>query len=80
MKKLFMILLCTSLLFANVAKKDKNESTAIETALTIVLVPVFVGALVYQTAGALVGYPFRVIAREIKELEKKIIKKIDYFI
>ncbi|WP_294964073.1 hypothetical protein [Sulfurimonas sp.] len=71
MKKLFTILLCTSLLFANAFDKDKNESTTIETALKIVLVPVFVGALVYQAAGALVGYPFRIIAREIKELEKE---------
>jgi len=70
MKKLFLILLCTSLLFANTPKKDKNESTVTETVLQIIMVPVFIGAITYQGIGALVGYPFRVIAREVKELEK----------
>ena len=71
MKKIFLIFLCTSLLFANGLKKDKNESTIAETALQIIMVPIFVGAIAYQGIGALVGYPFRVIAREIKKLEKE---------
>lgn len=71
MKKLFLIFLSVSLLFAGAPKKDKDASTITETALQIVLVPIFIGAVAYQGAGALIGYPFRVIAREIKELEKE---------
>ena len=70
MKKLFLIFLCTSLLFANAPKKDKDESTVVEIALQIIMVPIFIVAITYQGIGALVGYPFRVIEREIKELEK----------
>ena len=71
MKKLVLIFLCASLLFAVAPKKDKEESTITETALQIVLVPIFIGAIAYQGIGALVGYPFRVIGRKIKELEKE---------
>jgi hypothetical protein len=71
MKKLFLIFLCASFLFANAPEKVKEESTITETALQIVLVPIFIGAVAYQGIGALIGYPFRVIGREIKEFAKE---------
>jgi len=71
MKKIFILLLSLSLLFAEADSKDTNSSTTFSNIISIPLYPiVFVGGaatILMNGAGALISYPFKEIKKQIED-------------